>query len=57
MSKVLSDGVDLADMVENNVDGRYEDLPDAVDREEVAEKVEVLSLERLGPLDPLSHVL
>jgi hypothetical protein len=53
----LRDGVDPADAVEDDVDGADEDLPEAVEREEVPEKVEVLALPRLGPLDPLAHVL
>ena len=53
----LGDGVDPAHAVEDDVDGADEDLPDAVEREEVPEEVEVLSLPGLGPLDALPHVL
>lgn len=53
----LGDGVDPADAIEDDVDGADEDLPDAVEREEVAEEVEVLALPSLGPLDALAHVL
>ncbi len=53
----LGDGIDSADAIEDDVDGADEDLPDAVEREEVSEEVEVLSLPSFGPLDPLAHVL
>jgi len=53
----LGDGVYPADAIEDDVDGADEDLPDTVEREEVAEEVEVLALPRLRPLDALAHVL
>ena len=53
----LGDRVHLADPVEHDVDGGDEDLPGAVDREEVAEEVEVFSLTRLAPLHPLQRIL
>jgi len=55
--KGLGDGIHLAHAVKHNVDGGDEDLPDAVDGEEVAEEVEVSSLPRGGPFVPLAHVL
>ena len=42
--KCLGDGVNLSNSVKNNVDSRDEDLPDAVDGEEVTQKVEILPL-------------
>ena len=53
----LGDRVHLADSVKHDIDGGDEDLPGTVDREEVAEEVEVLPLAALGPVDPLAHVL
>ena len=42
----LRDRIDPADAIEDDVDGADEDLPDAIEREEVAEEVEVLALPR-----------
>ena len=55
--KGLCDGVHLADPVKDNVHSGDEDLPHAVEGEEVTEEVEVLPLAALGPVDPLPHVL
>ena len=53
----LGDGVDLADPVKHDIDGGDENLPGAVDREEVAEEVKVFALTGLTPLHPLERVL
>ena len=47
----------LADPVKHDVDGGDEDLPGAVDREEVSEDVEVFPLARGAPLHALQRVL
>lgn len=46
----------LADPIENDVDRANEDLPHAVQAEEVAEHVEVFALERERPPLPLLHI-
>ena len=55
--KGLGDGIHLAHAVKHDVDGGDEDLPDAVDGEEIAEEVEVSALPRGGPFVSLPHVL
>ena len=55
--KRLGDGVHLADPVEHDVNSGDEDLPGAVDREEITEEVEIFSLTSLAPLHPLERVL
>ena len=53
----LCDRVDLAHTVEHNVDGRDEDLPDAVGREEIAEDVKVFALQGSWPFHTSAHIL
>jgi hypothetical protein len=53
----FGDGVDPSNPVEDDVDRADEDLPGAIKREKISEKIEIFSLTSLGPLDSLSHVL
>ena len=55
--KRLGDGVHLANPVKDNVHSRDENLPHAVEGEEVAKEVEVFPLAALGPINPFPHVL
>jgi len=51
------DRIDLAHPVEHDIYRRYKNLPNAVNREEISEKVEIFALPRSGPVYPLPHIL
>lgn len=49
------DRVDLADSIEDNVDGGDEYFPHAVERKKISNKVEIFSFQRFGPVQSLQH--
>ena len=53
----FGDGVHLPHTIKDDVYSGDENLPDTVEREEIAQEVEVHSLTGLGPLDPLQSIL
>ena len=55
--KGLRDGIHLAHPVEYDVHGGDEDLPHAVEREEVAQEIEVFPLAAFRPVNSLAHIL
>jgi len=53
----FGDRVDPSNPVEHDVDRADKDLPGAIEREKVSEKIKIFSLTSFGPFDSLSHVL